>query len=262
MLFRSIKPPPANSIPPDAVGRGYLFNTLFQMKGDTTAQVLDEEYWKHESYGSSDENFEKVTPLVRGKNFYAEVCGVEPTSAAPAAPPVNLTVNVLRTPRINPSSRNVAEIEFFLNNMPSVFAAQMVPYFEVEFQLPRTNNVSVDSNNKKTALLNRTSLLRFLLGSEVDLNKLKTSEADRSLVATFVDPQTKKLSYFTGMEMFTTPQTLTNMDSLGVKNAEGAVRLNPVAPFLPPATLMQGSIKMMNAGAGTFARCKIGRAHV
>jgi len=254
-IIANLKKPPSNSQPPDGVGKGYLFNTLFQAKDSTKAEVLDEEYWKHESYGSSDTSFAKITPLPRGENFYAEVCGVVPIGGRIATPPVNLTINVLRTPRINPSLRNVDEIEFFLNNMPPVFASQMVPYFEVEFQLPRTNNVAIDSKNKKTALLNRTSLLRFLMGSEVDLNKLKTSEADRSLVATFQDPQTKKLSYFTGMEMFTTPQTLTNMDSLGVQNADNAVRLNPVAPFMPPATLTQGSIKMMNAGAGTFSRC-------
>lgn len=254
-IIKNLNKTGAGTPPPDAVGKGHLFNTLFQKKGDTTAQVLDEEYWKHESYASSDNNFEKITPLVRGKNFYAEVCGVVPISNSPAGPPVDLTINVLRTPRINPSGRNVAEIEFFLNNMPSVFASQMVPYFEVEFQMPRTNNVAIDSSGKKIALLNRTSLLRFLMGSEVELSKLKASEADRSLVATFQDPQSKKLSYFTGMEMFTTPQTLTNMNSLGVQNSDNAVRLNPVAPFLPPATLTQGSIKMLNAGAGTFSRC-------
>jgi hypothetical protein len=50
--------------------------------------------------------------------------------------------------------------------------------------------------------------------------------------------------------MFTTPMTLTNMDKLGGGPATG--RLNDVKPFLPAASLMGGSVKVINAGSGMF----------
>ena len=53
--------------------------------------------------------------------------------------------------------------------------------------------------------------------------------------------------YSTGMELFTAPQTLINMDTL---RANGSSKLLDSKPFLPLATITAASINLKNAGAG------------
>ena len=186
-------------------------------------------------------------------------------------PGVEVNINVLRMPLLTDARKNTDEISMFLNYMPSTFASNMVPYFDVEFQMPRSTNEIVKDETGATVkmFLQRPSILRFLLGSVPPQRKQSgtapgvdsvvnlLSDADAALLATTSVPRSKKqLSpdsprreevYITGMEMFTTPQTLTNMDSL----REGEGRLNDVKPFLPPATLSSANITLNNTGVNT-----------
>jgi len=255
-----------------SAGKGVLFNTVFQKSelGSSKAQYLESKYWQCLAVPAPPEPAKKSAkpkpnpaaeappsgpPLqLPPENFYKNVCRIDSDS-----PPIDFSINVLRTPLLNPSRRNTDKIEFFLNNIPSIFASQMVPYLDVEFQFPR---MSIDESvkNDQITYLNRPSLLRFMLGSEV-LTKYLT-EADKSLMGAITfDPklakddtvspeiQAQNISQYAGMEMFTTPQTMTNMYTL---NAQQSIRLNDVKPFLPPASLIGASIQVLNAGAGMF----------
>lgn len=228
--------------PDPGLGRGYLFNTLHQKSGGGGQDVLDPDYWQ---WVDPIDDKSQPTPTLRKINdFYKEVCGVD------SPLPVDLTINVLRTPRMHPSSRNVGEVELFLNSMPTIFASQLIPYFEVEFQMPQVPDL-----DSKARYLNRPSLLRFLLGSEVDPSALANSAADRALIASIKNPDKKspnKNNYYVGPELYTAPQTLTNMDALSPRDS--VARLGPVMPFYPLASLMGGSVKQIGAGAGTFSR--------
>jgi len=225
-------------------GKGVLFNTAYQGKADESTTYLEDEYWRPSNrFPESDASDKKKI-----NNFYKEVCGVSEN------PPRAFTVNVLRSPMLSEARKNTGEIEFFLNYMPSIFPSQMVPYFSVEFQLPQT---VMQSNNNNQLYLQRPSLLRFLMGSQIDIAKMPLTAADQALLSV-VDTRVKSrenpagTSQFIGMEMFTTPQTLSNMEELGVTQG----RLNQVKPFLPPASILGASIQIMNAGAGKFAHKK------
>jgi hypothetical protein len=229
---------------------GFVFNTFYQKAGQLKAEVLNnKDYWQ---YLDGDGDVPKLTPLEG--DFYARLCGADPPPGGGGGPPIDLTVNLLRSPKLNPKGRNVKSVDLFMNAIPSLFASQMVPYFEVEFEFPRIPD-GAKRGETSIRFLNRPSLLRFLLGSEIDVTKMPLTAADLAMIAPF---KTKKkgddgrylTSVFAGTEMFTSPQTLINMDTLSGPNT---VRLNPAQPFLPPATLTNGSIRMVNAGAGTFA---------
>jgi hypothetical protein len=222
---------------------GLFFNTVYQTKKDeTTAAFLDEKYWAFPRHGAAvkGKGAESTTKEDVPYNFYAQVCGVN------EKPATNFTINTLRSPFLTKARRNVDEIQTFLNYIPSTFASKMVPYLDVEFQLPLPHTEKGKPIDQ--TFLDKPSLLRFLLGS-IEIPNL--TAADKSLIQAIKTPSTagsETQSVFVGMEMFTTPQTLTNMDALGVNSS----RINQANPFLPPATLMGGSIQVRNAGAGLF----------
>lgn len=215
-------------------GKGIIYNSAHVSKGATTTNFLDKEYWKIEDLNESGK-FKEII------NFWFDVCGQK------GSPEIDFSVNVLTTPYVSPSTRDSDKIEFFLNYMPSIFASQMSPYLEVEFQIPYNE---YENEQGKDVYAKDMSLLRFLEGSK-KINSL--TDADQSLVRAIKDPGSRQKnagsSRFVGMEMFTTPQTLTNMNTLNASSD----RLVPVKPFLPPASLAGASIQLQNAGAGKFA---------
>lgn len=201
-------------------------------------------------------------------NFYVEVCGGK------ESPPVDFSMIMLRAPMLTSVRRNAQEIELYLNAMPPKFANELVPYCEVEFQLPM---LKLSDDSDTTEYVNRPSLYRFLVGSGDQISNL--TEADKSL-AGYILPQNRKnlnlqnstasdaegrkkiekelaksKATFIGMEMFTTPQTLSNMDELKTKAGS---RVVDVKPFLPPASIQSVSISLQNAGAGVFGKKNAG----
>ena len=217
---------------PDA---GYLFNTMYQKKDTANAEYLKDA-------GIDGPPSKYFGPAA---NFYFDVCGASVIKGR-AGPPVDITINILRTTGLTNATQNVNEIEFFLNHMPSIFPSQMSPYFNVEFQF-------VDLGSREAALkeiyINRPSLERFLMGSSIAVlnDKATLTAVDLALMSAIKTGDKK--SDFMGMEMFTTPQTLTNMDQLDEKQG---VRLNSVKPFLPPATILSAQFNTRNSGAGKF----------
>lgn len=205
-------------------------------------------------------------------NFYANVVGGQPGFDGNTAPEIDMAVILLRAPMLTSARRNVREIELYLNSMPPTFANALVPYCDVEFQLPILNL----KNDPASEYVNRPSLYRFLMGSGQPMMSL--TEADKALAYQLI-PNTKEVralqkqqsdgkdvakneakinqskSAFFGMEMFTSPQTLTNMNTLkSGKITGGGVRLNDAKPFLPPASIQSIGITVKNAGAHTFGQ--------
>ena len=212
------------------------YNTVNQLASNPQANFLFPDYWKYSQGDSSNKNQSSNSTLAY--NFYKEICG-----AASDVPPADLTINVLRSPFLSLAFNQVDEVTTFLNHMPAVFASKMVPYFDLEIQFPQL----APETDKR--FLNKASLLRFLLGSKDTLSGKPLSAADKSLINAIRTPTEKNSnqdSHFVGMEIFTAPQILTNMDGL---NANGD-RLNDVKPFLPMASLTSANVQAANAGAG------------
>lgn len=145
------------------------------------------------------------------------------------------SVIAIRDPQVTPASQGCDKIGRFLNFTPSFVASQMIPYLDVEFQYEGTS--------KYTKV---PSPLRFTLGVK---NEEGLSPQDKALH--LGSQVTGKRNYTrTGMELFLMPQSLTNMETLGVTESN---RLVPVKPFMPIASLDGFDVTVRNAGAGSFA---------
>lgn len=246
-----------------------LFNKQLPYRGlgyqtayiDATGKgtFLDKEYWTTKSSkpsnGEPPAGESAAGEQIVSENYYQNLCT---TSGDP--PVVPATINVFRAPFLSDARKNVDEISLFLNHIPSYFASQMVPYFDLEMQMPRHPGDQVlDKDTRKIVetYLDRPSLIRFLNGSTVSG---ELPEVDKTIMHTLNVPVAHKQAakgksigptteseevYISGMEMFTTPQTLTNMLTL---KENGKSRLNDVKPFLPPATLVNATITQTPTG--------------
>ncbi len=138
-----------------------------------------------------------------------------------------LHVTSLNTPMLGISLRDTNRIAVFLNAVPSVELSRCVPRLEVGFGLmfPGEQDNSGDKDGKFAAGLSARSptLLRFLNGDagaygSSDRMMAKGALAKVDLSSRTNDKELKeswKASSFvsSGMELFTTPQTLTSPDS-------------------------------------------------
>lgn len=172
---------------------------------------------------------DELTAEIRGKppnvKLYDNVKGALGPLASEGAR-TKLQVISLNTPMLGISLRDTNRIAVFLNAVPTIELARCVPRLEVGFGLMFPGELDdSDTEGKFAAGLSARSptLLRFLNGeagaygstdrmmakgslSQVDLSS-RTN--DKSLKESW-----KASSYVTsGMEMFTTPQTLTSPDS-------------------------------------------------
>lgn len=210
--------------------------------GEKVLDLKDEKYWEDHTIKSEKSTVASVKQLVPKLN----------DSQNPTTNSFVSTVMTVRSPYVNPSTKGVDSIDFFLNYTPPIVANQMVPYLDVEFRLV--------SNSKE--FLNLPSPLRFLMGS-VSIESL--SKYDKVLaqsdyageVTTKINGEEQKRPSTTmGMEMFLMPQSLTNMDELGPHQNGEIGRLVPAQPFKPFASLQSFDVSVQNAGAGAFAHKK------
>ena len=164
-----------------------------------------------------------------------------------------VTAVVSRSPFFTPGRRGTREVEMFLNYIPTIMASQLVPFLDVEFELIR--------GNSQASVLSTPSSLRFLLGSVNmgESGKYAITDADKAMLNVRNDISSStvngnaaetitKTTAYSGMEMFLSPQTLTNMDNLGDTTA----RLTPVKPFLPFMSIEDFQVTINNAGAGAM----------
>jgi len=159
--------------------------------------------------------------------------------------PSTLMMVLVDSPSINFKLRNASKAEIFLNYFSSLSMSRAVPYLEAKF----TSRREGPGNSEN---LYQMSPLRFLLGPEAikDTNGNTTPEfapgtANRLLYDSSKNvikikpssqenespPELQTRSYQTGMEMFTMPQTLINMNYNQENNPRYTPVINPTTPF-------------------------------
>ena len=248
-------PPAKSNIPTEQMIQAIRgnYNVVFQEAGATSANFLYTGYFIDYPKPSAPPQRApapppSAPPAVLSKNFWGQVCGED------GGAPIDFSMIFLRAPMLSRTVSNTDLIQLYLTAMPPTFANQLMPYCDVEFQLPTLGRPEGEPDK-----VNRPSLYRFLMGSGQDMTKL--TESDKS-IANVLSANAKKKNFpertksqtFFGMEMFTSPQTLVNVDALKQNSADGSARLNDAKPFLPPASLKDVGITIQNAGAGSFGR--------
>lgn len=143
------------------------------------------------------------------------------------------------SPFFNPTTRNTKKAEVFLNSMPSVVLASLVPYMQVEFQITR------DPSEQLQAL----SQLKLLMGAA---NKDELEGANDALLKGHNVEHDGKEFTFTGMEVFTAPVTLTNPQPNKNTGTGGLRYVDVLDPFRPFASLESVTISAKPSGAGYF----------
>lgn len=159
---------------------------------------------------------------------------------------------VSRDPFITPATKATRDVEVFLNYMPNLAVAQMVPFLDVEFQGPGQFYDPTDVNGTRS--ISTPSYMRFLLGSRkgFEQNSVDTILYELDVLETSKIKEGEKASFRditrSGMETYLLPQTLTNMDELSA----GSNRLTQVKPFVPFASIEGFDVQVRNAGAGAM----------
>lgn len=133
---------------------------------------------------------------------------------------------------LSPATRNADKVETFISSIPSIVMSRCVPYLEIEFIFDRP----------PVAPLQTASLLKFLLGSPPvgssqasDMTSAKPGTADGKMTKLhrILDPKTNRELSTANMELFTSPQTLVNMNQL----PQGSRYTNVLDPFRPLASI-------------------------
>ena len=158
-------------------------------------------------------DFEKISGI--GQPSKINSSPTEPTTLSP-----NVYAVTVSNPALGPSTRDMGPIEVFMNAMPTLELSKCVPYVNVELVTARP---ALGPDGSTLA----PTLLRFLnppaLGS-ADTAMLGAQAAD-------VRSEVLDLGVGTrvGMELFTSPQTLVNMDAHGFEFVPVIDRLRPLA---------------------------------
>lgn len=144
------------------------------------------------------------------------------------------SVAVVRNPLTSPAMQNVGKVESFLNFLPSIVLSRCVPYVHVEFVFDRPQS--------SYGRLAPASTLKFLLGGENIDTKQYTADAAIYKVNNLQAKVEDKGRVFSraGMDLFTSPQTMVNMNPVGDR-ARYVDVLDPTRPF---ATLESLSINI------------------
>lgn len=180
---------------------------------------LDNEYWKTPT-GDSVSN---VSAIIGGGSTVSNLLKEQ-----------NVGAVLIRTPFVHPAKRNTNECDLFLNAFPTLHASKMVPYLNVEFQT--------------FSPAGQSGLMRFLMGSAPVVGKADEAIIQGNTIINATDAGIDP-SVTYGMEVFTSPQTLVNMDSLAASSDRYVDVLNPFAPL---ASIEALNISVVPAGAGTF----------
>ena len=158
-----------------------------------------------------------------------------PTKSSP-----NLYAVNVNNPFLGPAVRDVGGLQIFLNGIPNVEFSKCVPYVDIDIITPRPA-LGPDNQTMGEGI----TLLKFLKPtdlSDVDREMLKAQNVGVTTEAGAVTRGGAPLfGAKSSMEMFTSPATLSNMDSAG-----------PIDRFRPPMSLgqLQVSNKLRPAGGG------------
>ena len=167
------------------------------------------------------------------------------------------SVILSRTPFLSPATRNTSRSDIFMNSMPSVVLSQMTPYLQVDFQFarPASNFLQTVSQLKllmgaaDTSAMSGDSANAQMVAGHRIVSNLPTTDLATAIKQS-VNP-TSEVDY-AGMELFTSPVTLTNpQPNVNVGNA-GLRYTNVLDPFRPFASLEHVTISAKPSGAGFY----------
>lgn len=142
----------------------------------------------------------------------------------------DMSITVVNSPFVSPMVRDAQKVELFLNFLPTIVLSRCVPYLELEFAFDR--GFDKEAENKLTT----AGLMKFLLGGAEVAKDTPDSVMFKS--RSWKDGENVKSS--AGMEMFTSPQTLVNMNPV----KEGSRYVDVLDPTRPFASLESVSINV------------------
>lgn len=156
--------------------------------------------WPYAAYDMS----QKKLVQINGTNelFGKTVDDVDDLSEKPFS---IITVN---SPMLSPQRRDAERAELFINSVPTIVMSRCVPYVELELMFSRPGDGSARTQ------LQSTSLLKFLLGA--DSTEFNKNSANYAMVNSRrrYDSETRLERTTAGMELFTSPQTLINLEAI------------------------------------------------
>jgi hypothetical protein len=217
--------------------------------------------------GINNANGQNTKGLVKDKTLRSLLDASKPLEAGGPVSNLktSLTMILVDTPSIDLKMRNADVTSTFMNYMPTLMMSQLVPYLDIKFVFDRKITTSDEKNRTLTVM----SQLKFLLGSErVDIVGVETDKNASALIydATVQNryksvykssmtagglterrrqagqkvgkidipieiKQEGNQSTTTGMELFTMPQTLINMDYDQETTPRYNAVLNKTLPF-------------------------------
>lgn len=203
-----------------------FYSSLGPLEGGAKSAYM----WTSEGHANSGENVD-----------FHRIVGLSAEDPRINEKPTSIILS--RTPFVSPATRDASFVESFLNFMPSVVMSRCVPYLDVEFVFDRPAGGD--------EFLATASQLKFLLGGkkikDIGVADQATYEGGRRKFTPKqpsgvppLDPAVTRNYTATGMEMFTSPQTLLNLES--DRDSDRYIKvLNPMLPF---ATIESASINI------------------
>lgn len=185
---------------------------------------------------------EMITPVDVNSDNPADF--INQTLSAPSKNSPTLSVVYSNSRRATPNVKNVNPLVIFLNGIPTTEMSLATPFLNIQFFQPRGPTAAEPQRR-----LQSTSLLRFLIGAErTDQSGLLSSLAEANRVTgSLISPDRETDVYTqTGMEIFTSPQTLINANeqNFSPDNQDTTtLRAVPVLnKFAPAASLKNFSV--------------------
>jgi len=161
--------------------------------------------------------------VVSGLEGFLSNQGMNRSPANPTKQQPSMSAIQLFDSRISPCIKNSNALIMFMNFVPLVELVRCTPFLDIQFITPRN---PLDANKR----LQTTSLNKFLLGAKQILSE-SSVEYDTTFANTITNSD-GSISSVTGMELFTTPQTLQNLGDTNVFDA--SLRANPIRDKMRP----------------------------
>jgi len=219
-----------------------------QTGGKFTREIIDEItlLFGEEVVAEERKEFLNRIPIIYQENFFfpnlptiKQILGsrgdeINNSPNLPSRDSPSLAVYNINTIRVNPASRNTGAATIFLNSVPTIELSRCVPYLNVQFQIIRP---PTDISGRPLTM----SLIKFLDGA----NNLENNSVNNSIHTaqpTNIEARSDKdeqgnvivggATGFSGMELFTSPQTLVNADPDNSELSRVSPVIDKFRPFM------------------------------
>jgi len=168
----------------------------------------------------------------------------------PKAPMPVMSVICSYSPFFSPASRNTKRVSTFLNAMPSTVLSQLVPFMQAEFQFSRSPSNQLQSPSQLKLLMGAADITQTLFGTANSAMAQAHQFGASSTAQPGTDPAPSALDYV-GMELFTSPITLTNPQP-NLSSNGGLRYVDVLDPYRPFASLEHVTVSSVPSGAGFY----------